>query len=581
MAETKETVIIDVQVTEQEAISSLANAKKAIVELKQQQAELNKEYKTGAKNLDEYAKESVQLEAALKKQQAQYSTIQRSVTGLKNPFDKLNESIKAQAQSVTVAGVSLSQFANPATATIAVLGGLFKAYASSTIGAKDLEFASNQLSAATGVLSNRLASLVSGAEDGEGFFSILSASIISSIGGIDAALSARIEAMNIEKLQDLRRDGLRIQEENNARLQENADIMEKLANSQVDVNEKQRLSNLAITNIRINKDETLKIQQQELDVLERQLKIRVVDERLEDAIALKKVQISATLKDAERAETKIEKTLDNINTAEGKRLETINQQNDALAKQSDDAKYDRMKRLDDERVAELLAIDIANAEKLEKEQELTDKIVAIGNTRLKELASLYGKDTKNFQKSKSDQAKIDFLLNQNRLANASTAVNQIMGLVDKESDAYKALAISQAFIDTYRAAAAALAPPPIGAGPLFGPILAATTIGLGLANIAKIMGFASGGYTGDGGKYEPAGIVHKGEVVWSQSDVKAVGGPMVANSMRPTFSYADGGIVAGSQPVQQNMMTPKVILTYEEFKDFQNSILFKESIATA
>ena len=29
----------------------------------------------------------------------------------------------------------------------------------------------------------------------------------------------------------------------------------------------------------------------------------------------------------------------------------------------------------------------------------------------------------------------------------------------------------------------------------------------------KIMGFASGGYTGDGGKYDPAGLVHKGEFV--------------------------------------------------------------------
>ncbi|EKL38090.1 hypothetical protein ACIN5098_1106, partial [Acinetobacter baumannii OIFC098] len=38
-----------------------------------------------------------------------------------------------------------------------------------------------------------------------------------------------------------------------------------------------------------------------------------------------------------------------------------------------------------------------------------------------------------------------------------------------------------------------------------------------IANIRAIkdQGFADGGYTGSGGKYEPAGIVHKGEVVWS------------------------------------------------------------------
>lgn len=51
----------------------------------------------------------------------------------------------------------------------------------------------------------------------------------------------------------------------------------------------------------------------------------------------------------------------------------------------------------------------------------------------------------------------------------------------------------------------------------------------------------TGGYTGDGGKYQPKGIVHAGEVVWSQADVKAAGGPKRANAMRPTAGYANGG----------------------------------------
>lgn len=60
-------------------------------------------------------------------------------------------------------------------------------------------------------------------------------------------------------------------------------------------------------------------------------------------------------------------------------------------------------------------------------------------------------------------------------------------------------------------------------------------------------GYADGGYTGDGGKHQPAGTVHKGEVVWSQADVKAVGGPRAANAMRPTAGYVNGGIVGQSQ----------------------------------
>lgn len=72
----------------------------------------------------------------------------------------------------------------------------------------------------------------------------------------------------------------------------------------------------------------------------------------------------------------------------------------------------------------------------------------------------------------------------------------------------------------------------------------------------RITGFATGGYTGDGGKHTPAGIVHRGEVVWSQADVKAVGGPKRANAMRPTAGYANGGIVGGSSSPMANNATP-------------------------
>jgi lambda family phage tail tape measure protein len=55
--------------------------------------------------------------------------------------------------------------------------------------------------------------------------------------------------------------------------------------------------------------------------------------------------------------------------------------------------------------------------------------------------------------------------------------------------------------------------------------------------------FSDGGYTGIGGKYDPAGIVHKGEVVWSQADIKAWGGVSVVEQMRKHRGYSEGGIV--------------------------------------
>ena len=69
-----------------------------------------------------------------------------------------------------------------------------------------------------------------------------------------------------------------------------------------------------------------------------------------------------------------------------------------------------------------------------------------------------------------------------------------------------------------------------------------TTFGSFLVN-----GYSDGGWTGRGGKYEPAGVVHRGEIVWSQQDIARWGGPSVVESLRlADRGYANGGIVGGS-----------------------------------
>lgn len=56
--------------------------------------------------------------------------------------------------------------------------------------------------------------------------------------------------------------------------------------------------------------------------------------------------------------------------------------------------------------------------------------------------------------------------------------------------------------------------------------------------------YANGGYTGAGGKYEPRGVVHAGEVVWSQGDVRRAGGVATVEAMRlGRRGYAGGGPV--------------------------------------
>ncbi|TJE30799.1 phage tail tape measure protein [Escherichia coli] len=55
--------------------------------------------------------------------------------------------------------------------------------------------------------------------------------------------------------------------------------------------------------------------------------------------------------------------------------------------------------------------------------------------------------------------------------------------------------------------------------------------------------FATGGFTGTGDKYEPAGIVHRGEFVFTKEATSRIG---VGNLYRLMRGYADGGYVGGA-----------------------------------
>ncbi|MFD1330261.1 phage tail length tape measure family protein [Mycoplana ramosa] len=61
--------------------------------------------------------------------------------------------------------------------------------------------------------------------------------------------------------------------------------------------------------------------------------------------------------------------------------------------------------------------------------------------------------------------------------------------------------------------------------------------------------FSAGGYTGPGGMFEPAGVVHRGEVVWSQRDVSRAGGVATVEAMRLGLRGYERGGVVGVKPL--------------------------------
>jgi hypothetical protein len=68
--------------------------------------------------------------------------------------------------------------------------------------------------------------------------------------------------------------------------------------------------------------------------------------------------------------------------------------------------------------------------------------------------------------------------------------------------------------------------------------------------LGGLLGFADGGFTGTGGKYEPAGVVHRGEYVFSAETVKRLGAGNLERLHRSALrGYATGGLVDAPERV--------------------------------
>nr|EHY2171780.1 phage tail tape measure protein [Escherichia coli] len=67
---------------------------------------------------------------------------------------------------------------------------------------------------------------------------------------------------------------------------------------------------------------------------------------------------------------------------------------------------------------------------------------------------------------------------------------------------------------------------------------ASASTGTAIQAAAANFHFATGGFTGTGGKYEPAGIVHRGEFVFTKEATSRIG---VGNLYRLMRGYAEGG----------------------------------------
>lgn len=666
MATEKEEIILEFKIDQGAALKDLEKVEKAILNNKEAQKELNDAYKKSLITQEEYIEENIRLQQNIKKEQDQKRTLTKlidtesnsrnalkaRVSQLSKEYDNLNlktaegqkrskelekelstlnnqisktsksaglfkdqignypEAFKNAASGINVAGVSvgdigakLAAFANPATAALGIVTALGAAYARSTIGAKDLEFAQNQLSASITLATNQFARLISSAEDGEGILSQITTAVTGAIFGLNNALTGKLIALNLEKLEDLGRDEIGIRETVNERLEENQEKLTELQAEQTTYNDKIGLTNEIIGNLRKNEEELLDIQGKQLEILETNLALNKEDEVAQTAVLEKNREISNIKRDTEKRVQAILRMEQNITEAENKRLAILREQNRLLA--NADA------RLANKSKGITGLIDLSDpkksrtdAQKTQSEldaQEKTRQIIETGQIEVDALSKINADklklDKDYYKKTTEDHAKMLEIRNQAEITSldyTADILGSLSQLFKQGGEEYRAIASLQTIISTYTGATKAYesqASIPY-VGPELGAIAAAAAIVSGLANLAVINGvqFAEGGYTGSGGKYEPAGTVHKGEVVWNQTDVALSGGPQVADRMRPTYKgYADGGIVTGaltqetnSAVIQanaiKNMPTPEV--SVKEITKVQKRVKVKENIST-
>ena len=100
---------------------------------------------------------------------------------------------------------------------------------------------------------------------------------------------------------------------------------------------------------------------------------------------------------------------------------------------------------------------------------------------------------------------------------------------------------------------------------MFNAVKAASSF-MGYSDGGLVTGFSSGGYTGAGGKYDPAGVVHKDEFVIRKESTNQAGAKEFLSyfnrygmdALNKFKGYADGGLVAAPQVNLPNIPTPKV-----------------------
>jgi hypothetical protein len=656
----EETVILNFEVDQSKALKDLQRTEQAILNLKEEQKELNKEYAKGEIEQADYVRQNIKLQQSLKKETDQKNVLNKliqtesnsrnaiksRIASLTREYDNLNLStatgikrskelekelsdLNAQitktsksaglfkdqignypdafgeaTKSINVAGFSLdditskvSSFINPATAAVGVLGALFSAYTMSSKGARDLEFAQNSLSIAIQQSLEDFGDAARGTEEEMGFLGQASFALNTYLFGVSDAATAAAKAIELQRLQLLEisrafaqgfgKEDERVAEINRrirdseeettaARIRATDIITERLENNKnrtiAVINAQIEAIKESSVNYKSNYQAQLQVAQLEGEILDKQEEI--TGKLTENYNArLKLLELAKLEADARRTGASQAR-------ASGIEGEFLGVNQPDLARQIDPITEEKNNQRAQDLINGRVQFEIDANKYLNDAVLKMDKEAGIQKMRNAHEVAL--------AREAADKAAIHSSID---------LFNQTARLAKEGSALQRAAALFAIGLDTAEAISkltAASEGNPANEFTFGGAGIAQFITGLAriIGNIASakqyIGSFAEGGYTGSGGKYETAGVVHRGEYVTPQEvmSMPAATPHIAALETMRTKGYADGGFATNTNTyeAQQSLMIanamknlPPIYAAWTEYKQVDNRMRFKEN----
>jgi len=592
MADEKKTILLEFEVDVSQSIESINDLTAANKALRKERNELNIASAEGRKRADEINKVIDQNTAkiktnvsAIEQQKINIGNYKSALDGVHPALGKLGSGLEggtAGFKAMTMQ--ALAFIATPIGAIIAALVVAFKALQTfvqnSAVGMDKFEDVSAAVSAVVDVLVDRVVKLVGA------IGKLLSGDISGGLKGMQESFSGigdeiqrEIElsvglAKAIRELEDREIDyGIAVSESENAikrlilqsknRSLTEAERIKKLDEAAA-IEKKNAEENLAIQTeaLRIANDQANKrieltrlAGETEVEFGKRIVKAfadgKAQNDELRDAVVegIKKRNTAEgeSLNVLEAIQNKKDALFEKQQAQREKELAAIQKQAEAEFKASEDARLQRIKSLEQDQQKETEGLTTQFKIRLDLNQSLLDQIAA----QNKEARDKEAKDH-------AASIKIHEIQERNKLIIAANVADGIASISKQHTLAFKVAASAAALIDTYGAANAALK---TGSeiSPIYGFLAAAAATLKGLSNVARINGveFAEGGWTGPGGKYQVAGVVHADEYVTPKHIVNNPAAQPHINAlerMRTGMTpYFDGGLVARniSGPINQ------------------------------